>query len=137
MGRKTKEVIGFIIAIIIFYAILFSLGITCPIKAVMGVSCPGCGMSRAWLSFLRLKPGLAFDYHPLFPLPAIFALGYIFRDKLPRWFKKLGLVIIITLFFLVYLWRMKDPNDKVVVFRPKQSIVYQAYRGLGKRLRKR
>lgn len=137
MEKRTKEVIGFIIAIIIFYAILFSLGITCPIKAVMGVSCPGCGMSRAWLSFLRLKPGLAFDYHPLFPLPAIFALGYIFRDKLPSWLKKLGFILIVALFFLVYLWRMGDPSDRVVVFRPKESIVYQAYKGLGKNLRKR
>lgn len=35
------------------YAALLLSGITCPIKQWTGISCPGCGMTRAWLSVLH------------------------------------------------------------------------------------
>lgn len=127
MKNKTRDLLFFVLDIIIFYALLFALGFTCPIKAVTGISCPGCGMTRAYLSLLRLKPGLAFSYHPLFPLPAIFLLAYIFRRRLPENFKKIGIILILVLFFLVYLVRMADPGDDIVVCRPKDSVIYKAY----------
>ncbi len=49
----------------------------CPIKAVTGIPCPGCGMTRAWLSVLRLDIRKAFAYHPMFwtaPVIAVFAV---------------------------------------------------------------
>lgn len=127
MKNKTRDLLFFVIAIIIFYALLFALGFTCPIKAVTGISCPGCGMTRAYLSLLRLRPDLAFSYHPLFPLPAIFLLAYIFRKHLSEKFKKIGMILVLVLFFLVYLVRMADPSDDIVVCRPKDSIIYRAY----------
>ena len=130
MKDKAKDFTVFLIAIIIFYSFIFLLGYTCPIKALTGVSSMGCGMTRAWMSLLRLRPDLAFSYHPLFPLPAIFLIGYLFRNRLPDKVKKMGLVAIFILFLCVYIRRMMDSNDNIVVFRPKESIVYQAYQGL-------
>lgn len=52
-------------------------GLPCPVRALTGVICPGCGMGRAWLAFLRLDISGAFFYHPLFwavPLLVLFLL---------------------------------------------------------------
>ena len=60
----------------------------CPIRLVTGVSCAGCGMTRAWLSVLRLDLRQAFYYHPLFLLPPVGAALWLCRKKLPRKFLK-------------------------------------------------
>lgn len=55
-----------ILIIAAFYAVMELAGITCPIRYLTGISCAGCGMSRAWISLLRLDAASAFAYHPLF-----------------------------------------------------------------------
>jgi hypothetical protein len=42
--------------------------IGCPLRFATHIPCPGCGMTRAFLSFFTLDIGKAFYYHPLFPL---------------------------------------------------------------------
>ena len=41
-------------------------GSGCFIKSVFGVPCPACGMTRAWMSFVRGDFAGAFMFHPLF-----------------------------------------------------------------------
>ena len=53
-----------IIAAVILYGLL---DITCPIKELTGIPCPGCGMTRAYLSLLQGDISAAFAFHPLFP----------------------------------------------------------------------
>ena len=127
MRKKVKDLILFIFAVTIFYGILFALGFTCPIKALTGISCPGCGMTRAFISLLNLKPSLAFYYHPLFPLVIIFAIAFFFKEKIPERVKKYGIIFIIFVFFLTYFLRMVDPGDDIVVCRPKDSLIYKSY----------
>ena len=38
----------------------------CLIKAVFGIPCPACGITRAWLSALHLQFAAAFRFHPMF-----------------------------------------------------------------------
>lgn len=45
---------------------LYLLDLGCVFKWVTGLSCPGCGMTRAWLAALRLDLAAAVAYHPLF-----------------------------------------------------------------------
>lgn len=45
---------------------LYLLDVGCVFKTVTGLSCPGCGMTRAWLAALRLDLAAAVAYHPLF-----------------------------------------------------------------------
>ena len=52
--------------IALLYVALEAFGVTCPIRFLTGISCAGCGMSRAWLSLLRLDLAGAVYYHPLF-----------------------------------------------------------------------
>ena len=70
-------------AVALFYIVIGSLGVTCPILFLTGISCAGCGMSRAWLSLLRLDLAGAFAFHPLFWLPVPAAALLLLRRKLP------------------------------------------------------
>ena len=51
----------------------------CLIRHVTGIPCPGCGLSRAWLSALRLDLPAAFRYHPMFWCIPVLILYYL-RD---------------------------------------------------------
>lgn len=46
--------------------LLYLSDIGCVFRAVTGVPCPGCGMTRAWLALLRGDVASAIAYHPLF-----------------------------------------------------------------------
>lgn len=51
----------------------------CVFQWLFGVPCPGCGMTRAWLSVLRGQLTAAFAYHPLFwTVPLLY--GYLLAD---------------------------------------------------------
>ena len=54
----------------------------CPVYGLFGVTCPCCGVTRAWLAFFRGELSLAFQYHALFPVIPVVALLYILRDKI-------------------------------------------------------
>ena len=56
----------------------------CPFRFFFGISCPGCGMTRALLAALRLDFAAAFSYHPLFFLLPFFLLGY-YLDPWINW----------------------------------------------------
>ena len=46
--NERKELICAATAVVVLYTAMESIGITCPIKFITGISCAGCGMSRAW-----------------------------------------------------------------------------------------
>lgn len=47
------------------------MGVGCPIRFVTGIPCPGCGMTRAWLSLLSGNEAAAFAFHSLFLLAPV------------------------------------------------------------------
>lgn len=82
---KTKLLVtlGYLGVVFVFY--IFEL--PCIFKALFGVACPGCGMSRAMFSVLKLDFVAAFAYHPMFwsiPILYIYFLldNGIFKSKL-------------------------------------------------------
>ena len=88
MAQRRKKVIK--IALVIFligatYAVavlIIGAGIPCPFRAVTGLDCPGCGVSRMFLSLFRLDFASAFRYNAavlcLLPLMAATAARYVF-----------------------------------------------------------
>ena len=52
----------------------------CPFYRLLGLSCPGCGLTRAWLCFLRGEWAKALEYHLLFLPAPLFLLLAIHRD---------------------------------------------------------
>ena len=122
---KKFRTLPVLILIAAFYILLHLLGVNCPIRFLTGVSCPGCGMTRAWISVLRGNFSAAFSYHPLFltMIPAVIVI--LFRERIPkRLFNGLTWVLII-LFLAVYLYRMFFSDGSVVAFRPCDGAIYR------------
>lgn len=127
MNKKDRNALAVIVG---FYALIELLDVTCPIKFVTGISCAGCGMSRAWLSLLRMDVAGAFAYHPLFWLPVPAALILLFRRRLPKRMARVLLLIICVLFLAVYLVRLARPEDTVVVFAPQEGLIWRLFSAL-------
>lgn len=124
-GKDARTLAG----IALFYVALETLGVTCPIKYFTGISCAGCGMSRAWLALLRLDLPAAFAYHPLVLAPLVAALLLLFQKRLPRRVFSVGLWSCGLLFVVVYFIRLALPGD-VVVFAPKTGAVWRLLAGM-------
>lgn len=95
---------------------LFS-GIGCPIRWLTGISCPGCGITRAMLALLRLDFSAAFACHPLFWfLPPAFVYIIIGKhpllgsDKNEKYF----LIFVILITIAVYLFRLFFTENNIV-----------------------
>lgn len=128
MERKDIEALA---GIALFYVVLEALGVTCPILFLTGVSCAGCGMSRAWLALLRLDFAAAFGYHPLFWLPVLAAALLVFRRRISERVYRAGLVLCGGLFLAVYVIRLILPGD-IVVFTPQDGLIWRVLsHGLG------
>lgn len=115
--------------IALIYLVFHIVGIGCPIKFVTGVSCPGCGMSRACLWLLAGNIADAFYFHPLFWAVPLFPVLYILREtgKMSKKVYEICIIIICILFLLVWIVRMFSGSD-VVVFAPDQSAFARAIR---------
>lgn len=46
--------------------LLLYFKVPCLVRLVLGIPCPTCGISRAWLAALHLDFKAAFSYHPMF-----------------------------------------------------------------------
>lgn len=110
------------------YLMLGLIGVGCPIKFQTGVSCLGCGMTRAWICVFRLHFGEAFSYHPLWPVPLIWLI-VLYYKRLQRhynlWLFRAVDIVFASAFVIVYLIRMADPSDTIVVFEPKNGLIYK------------
>ena len=121
--KKLKEALPAICAVALVYGILYIAGIGCPIKFLTGISCMGCGMTRAYLSLLSLDLASAFRYHPLFLIPIIAAILFLFRSRISQKIVKVLLFTTIVLFSIIYLLRIVDPSDTVVVVEPANGAI--------------
>lgn len=127
MSWKDARALG---TIALFYLLIESLGVTCPIRFLTGISCAGCGMSRAWLALLHLDFPLAFHMHPLFWLPVPAAVLLFYRKH--KQVRRVGLAICVGLFGIVYFVRLFSTDD-VVVFAPQEGLLWRLISGIGER----
>ncbi len=126
--KKLKEALPAILAVVLVYFLFYISGVGCPIKYLTGISCMGCGMTRAYLALLRLDISGAFRYHPLWIIPVIAAVLFPFRKKLSRKLIHFLLFTTIVLFSIIYLLRLWDPADTVVVCEPAHGAIYRTIR---------
>ncbi len=109
-----------------FYGILWFLGGTCPIKWLTGLSCPGCGMTRATLAALRLDFGAAVHYHPLFWLPPVALAAYLARNYIPKRLQNAALWAGIALLIAAYVLRLAaQAAPDVVAWTPREGAVFR------------
>ena len=120
-----KDELKAIFTIAILYFIIELLGVTCPIKYLTGISCAGCGMSRAWLSVLHGDIAMAFYYHPLFLLPVGFLALYLFKNGINPKVYKFFIFTICILFVIVYIYRIFNGNDTVISVNIRDGLLYK------------
>lgn len=84
MEKKENRVhiVSAIAVVVLLYLILEGFGITCPIKFLTGISCAGCGMSRAWIAVFYLDFARAFYFHWL-------PVAYTVITSFTNWLRKL------------------------------------------------
>lgn len=124
------EVITSVAAVVVLYVILESFGVTCPIKYITGISCAGCGMSRAWIALLHFNIHEAFTYHPLFFLPPVVVIVMLLKSKINIKFYKIFMFTMVGAFVIVYLYRMFIGTGDIVVFEPQNNILFRIIRKL-------
>ena len=135
MGDIRRQDLGAVGIVGVFYVLLFLCGITCPIKFTTGISCPGCGMTRACLALLRLDLGAALHYHPLVWLLPVALAAYLFRAKLPKQAVRYAPAALGIVFCVVYLIRMLSGcAPDVVVFAPKSGLLYRLWTAVAARI---
>lgn len=105
------------LAVLLIYVLCaFALKMPCPIKYLTGISCAGCGMSRALMSALTLDFSEAFRYHPLWitvPTSAV-ALAVLGANGKKRASTVL-LVCLAALFLITWIVRLVT-GDEIVKF---------------------
>ena len=74
IGSDTVSWLIAVGATVIIFAVMIAWGLPCPIKYMTGISCAGCGMTRAVLSAIGGEFSRAFYYHPLWFLVPIVAV---------------------------------------------------------------
>ena len=130
LKRLWNERKSYIIAfagIFTFVFIMWMLNIPCPIKHVTGISCAGCGMSRAILSALKLDFSSAFAYHPLWVvvIPAVIALVLLGANGKKRASNVL-LVSLCALFFITWIIRIVL-RDEIVSINFSESAIAKLF----------
>lgn len=97
---------GIICAIILLLLLLFY---RCPLKLFFDIPCPGCGMTRALLSMLRLDFKASFTYNPLAIFVFLALVYFIFIRKffkIPGKYEKLYLILLAILLVIFWILRM-------------------------------
>ena len=113
-------------ALVAGFMLLNLFGIGCPIKFLTGISCPGCGMTRATWKLLTLDLPAALDYHPLSAaMPVFAALWLCFTCAKKPTARRVVVIVAVVALIGVYLYRQLTGGDEVVIFDPRQGYVYR------------
>lgn len=148
-SRASKNICDLLLFLVIL--VLLNFFYTCPFRLILGISCPGCGMTRALHSMLRLDFSGAFHYHPLFwTIPLIFIYlfakyitsllfkrknntsehsSYVSFQSRCRKFEKYAVIFLCLLYIITYIIRILCKSE-VLVFDFTQSLIYRIFNRL-------
>ncbi|WP_461883765.1 DUF2752 domain-containing protein [Fusicatenibacter sp.] len=107
--KRCRDFFFFCLLLGFYVAFLTLTGIGCPIRFATGISCPGCGMSRAVLLLLSGHFQAAFRMHPLVYAVLPFGVWLFFGPEHTAGFchlKKGMTVLLVVLLLAVYAWRI-------------------------------
>lgn len=114
--------------IILLFAVMavFYLTLGCPSRLLFGVSCPGCGMTRAVSALLRLDFSLAFEMHPLVFLLPLAAAAYLLRRRIPKKIMTALCIAFLVLLLIAYIVRLGGQSD-IVYADFESGLIYKLF----------
>lgn len=127
---KSNLIAAFLILIIILIMGIFDMD--CPILHASGISCPGCGMTRAYFCLASFDFKGAFWYHPLWwmvPFVPVFWLIHK-RGVISRNAYLYFLYIFAASFLFTHLIRLLFFRSDVVQFHPENGAIYHLYQSI-------
>ena len=124
--KVKKTILPAVISVAVFILMSKLTGYGCPIRRVTGFSCPGCGMTRAYIALLSGDIRGAFYYHPLFLLPIPAAALIIAEKKIPPRAYNISMAVIASLFIAVYIIRMAK-GSPVLSMDIREGSVYKIF----------
>jgi len=127
------EKYNFLFVIFLIYFVLNLFDIGCIFKWITGISCPGCGITRAVLSTLRLDFKTALYYHPLFWL-IIPTILFLVCAKKPLFgnnlYQNIFCTVILTIVLAVYFYRLFIIDNDIVTINISDSQLFLIYKKL-------
>lgn len=122
--KKLNEILPLPLISALIIIAPFYLTIGCPIQFFTGISCIGCGMSRAALALLHLDFPLAFKMHPMIFIMPFAALVILFRKKIPKKVLNALFIVFAVLMTGTYIYRLVTGND-VLQINPENGYIYR------------
>ena len=100
-----KDKIISLASIVAIVVIMYCFEIPCLFKFAFDIPCPGCGMTRAYLSLIKLDFIAALNFHPMFWSIPLLGLLYLFDGKLfkSQWLNYLIIAAIFAGFILCWI----------------------------------
>lgn len=113
--RRYSDLVIAAVVLTVYVGLSFLIPMQCPIQWLTGISCPGCGITRALTAFCKLDFAAAWYYHPvifyLIPAAPVLLIAYL------RNAKKLTEVLLwvtVGVMIAVYLYRLLVLHSPVV-----------------------
>ena len=123
IGFETAITVIAVAVTAVIFAIMIVMGLPCPIKYLTGVSCAGCGMTRAFTAAFSGDLAAAFYYHPLWLfVPVVMCVLIVAHFSKKKRLFNVTLAIGLGVMLTVWLVRLIDPNCNVVTVDMSQSI---------------
>ncbi|WP_374047193.1 DUF2752 domain-containing protein [uncultured Phascolarctobacterium sp.] len=94
--------------VFILLLIIFIFDFRCPWRSLLDIPCPGCGLTRAFISLLRGEFYISFSYHALL-IPVLVLVAFLaFEDcySLNKYRKELIFFVFGLIVFAYYLFRI-------------------------------
>lgn len=116
-----KYWIGITLGLLLMICINYRYGSVCFSTIMLGIPCPGCGITRAAKLMLTGHWKESLQMHPLLPLVIVGVIGYpIIKKILNNYmlFVKIYVIISLVIFIGFYIYRMK------VYYPDVQPMVY-------------
>ena len=85
--QKRRTILGRLLLLCLIIAVLgllVAIDTPCLFRRFTGIICPTCGISRAWISALRLDFSAARAYQPLFWSVGVLAVVFLLDGLLPH-----------------------------------------------------
>lgn len=125
--KQLKDRCSLALAAAGIYGLLTAVHIGCPIRFLTGISCAGCGMTRAFFLALSFDFGQAFYMHPLYFTAPLLVFVFLFEGLLPKKAVKLFWISAGIVFLAVYILRLFG-GSAVVTAEPRDGLICRLLR---------